>query len=175
MTTPAYDDERWQVKQDGNKVSLLTARDRGILPDLFEPEDARWLGQALIAIADYLEPELSCIGLRQHTVGVRAARHLDALLKGETVVPYELPIDFARNTYPEWDTMSEAELRAALVNELDDIRKLVSNLTQVYCAVTCGMISKPLTAPEVVLSYYEDDVNRLCEQAVRDYQEENRT
>lgn len=60
-----------------------------------------------------------------------------------------------------------------LKKELADFSVLIRNIPEVYMGVTGGMVSKPMTDPDVVLSLHSEYVNRMCEECVEDYKEEH--
>lgn len=55
--------------------------------------------------------------------------------------------------------------------ELFDFYFLIDAIPKVYDAVTGGMISKPLTSPEMVISIFNDYVQDLCDEAVKEFAE----
>jgi hypothetical protein len=60
-----------------------------------------------------------------------------------------------------------------LKKELCDFSVLINNIPKIFDAITGGMVSKPMTDPDVVISLHDDYVDRMVEQAVEDYKEEN--
>ena len=55
-----------------------------------------------------------------------------------------------------------------LKKELYDFSRLITNSSQVYCYVTGGLISKPLTPANAVCGAHDDHVNDLVEEALKD-------
>lgn len=59
-----------------------------------------------------------------------------------------------------------------LKKELSDFSQLMYSVSIIMDEVTGGMVSNPLTDPDVVISLHNDYVNRMCEEYVEDYKEE---
>ena len=74
------------------------------------------------------------------------------------------PDNFWHSVYPDGATEEE------ILAELSDFEVLIENISKVYCHVTGGMVSKPMTDPSVVISladdfYAEDNKCEICEAA----------
>ena len=55
-----------------------------------------------------------------------------------------------------------------VARELSDALTVSRHLTEIYCEVSNGQVSKPFTLPSVVISMYHDELMEAADQAIRD-------
>jgi hypothetical protein len=53
--------------------------------------------------------------------------------------------------------------------ELHDFYIMIQEVPKVYCEVTNGMVSKPLTSADIVIMYFNDTVQDRIDEYVHDF------
>lgn len=77
-----------------------------------------------------------------------------------------------RECYPNIDTMTREELATALENELHDLSLVAHGASKVFCEITGSQASKPLTDPDVIIALAADQMNRWCDDELKQMREQ---
>mgnify|MGYP003635922627 FL=1 len=73
---------------------------------------------------------------------------------------------FWHGAYPEGAT------REQIMNELNDYTGMMDEVGKLYWELTGGILSKPNTACEHIMTYYNERMDAIYDEAVADYKEE---